>query len=191
MNRVELIGRLTRDPELRRSSAGMGILKFTVAVNRNRQARPGEPTADFISCTAFGKTAENMARYLHKGSQIAVEGRIETGSYTNQQGQKVWTTDVICDRVEFLDSKGASRQDGYDQNGSYSQGGYGNGGYGGYSNGGYSAPTENNPYARSDSGYGNGGYSAPAAQSAPASSEPDLPFDSDEPIDIASDDLPF
>lgn len=189
MNRVDLIGRLTRDPELRRSASGMSILKFTLAVNRARQARPGEPTADFISCTAFGKTADNMARFLHKGSQCAVEGRIETGSYTNQQGQKVWTTDVICDRVEFLDTKGASRQDGYGQDGGYSQGGYGN-----YSGSGFAAPAEGNPYARSESGFG-GGYSAPASTQAsrPAepSAQPDMPFDTDEPIDIASDDLPF
>lgn len=104
MNRVELIGRITKDLEPRRTQSGSTLLRFTLAVNRRKKAN-GQQEADFVSCRAFGKTADNMARYLHKGSQIAVEGRIETGSYTNQQGQKVYTTDVICDRVDFLDPK--------------------------------------------------------------------------------------
>lgn len=109
MNRVELIGRLTKDLEPRQTQSGSTLLRFTLAVNRQKKAE-GQQDADFVSCRAFGKTADNMARYLHKGSQLAVEGRIETGSYTNQQGQKVYTTDVICERVEFLDSR-ESRQE--------------------------------------------------------------------------------
>lgn len=101
MNRVELVGRLTRDPEMRMSQTGNAVTRFTVAVNRNRKVE-GQPEADFISCVAFGKTAEFMANYLKKGYLISVEGRIQTGSYDNQQGQRVYTTDIMCDNVQNL-----------------------------------------------------------------------------------------
>ena len=99
MNRVELVGRLTRDPEMRMSQSGMGVVRFSVAVNRTRKVE-GQPDADFINCVAFGKTAEFMEKYIKKGYLVSVEGRIQTGSYENQQGQKVYTTDVICDSVQ-------------------------------------------------------------------------------------------
>ena len=104
MNVVVISGNLARDPEVRYGQNQLAIAKFTVAVNRI--PRGGEDAgADFIRVTAFGKQAENIERFLKKGSKVGVEGRIQTGSYENKEGQKVYTTDVIANRVEFLDSK--------------------------------------------------------------------------------------
>ena len=100
MNHVTLIGRLTRDPELKYSNSGTAFCRFTVAVNRdfNREE------ADFINCLAFKKTAETIAEYLSKGKRIALQGRIQTGSYENKNGDKVSTFEVVADRFEFVDS---------------------------------------------------------------------------------------
>jgi single-strand DNA-binding protein len=116
MNSVVLIGRLTRDPELKFVPAtGMAVTRLTLAVDKDlfgdkkQQAiSQGKPTADFISITVFGKIAENCANYLAKGSQCAVHGRISTGSYTTQSGEKRYTTDVLADKVEFIGGKGQS-----------------------------------------------------------------------------------
>jgi len=108
MNTVNLIGRLTKDPELRYSPSGVAICKFTVAVNRDFTNQSGEREADFITCTAFKKTAENLSNYQTKGSRIGVVGRIQTGSFEGQDGKRVFTTDVMVDRIEFLDSKNQS-----------------------------------------------------------------------------------
>lgn len=108
MNTVNLIGRLTKDPELRYTSSGMAICKFTLAVNRDFTNQNGEREADFINCTTFKKTAENLVNYQKKGSQIGVVGRIQTGSYEGQDGKRIFTTDVVVDRVEFLSSGGAN-----------------------------------------------------------------------------------
>ncbi|MBR6390671.1 MAG: single-stranded DNA-binding protein [Lachnospiraceae bacterium] len=114
MNRVILMGRLTRDPDVRYSQ-GEGTIsnaRYTLAVDRNvsRNSGDDQPTADFISCVAFGRTAEFVEKYLKKGTKIAIEGRIQTGSYTNKDGQRVYTTDVIVDRHEFCESRGASSE---------------------------------------------------------------------------------
>lgn len=97
MNKTMLLGRVTRDIELRFGKDGMAIAKFSVAVNRMKK---GE--ADYPNCIAFGKTAETIANYMKKGSQICIEGHIQTGSYTNKEGVKVYTTDVIVDRFDFV-----------------------------------------------------------------------------------------
>ncbi len=113
MNRVILMGRLTRDPEVRYSQDGtISNARYTLAVDRNvsRNANDDQPTADFIGCVCFGRTAEFVEKYLKKGTKIAVEGRIQTGSYTNKEGQRVYTTDVIVDRHEFCESRGASQE---------------------------------------------------------------------------------
>ena len=110
MNTVNLIGRLTKDPELRYTPSGIAVCKFTLAVNRDFTNQQGEREADFINCTAFKKTAENLANYQRKGSQIGVIGRIQTGSYQRDDGTKVFTTDVMVDRVEFLGSKQNNEQ---------------------------------------------------------------------------------
>lgn len=106
MNRTVLVGRLTKDPELRYTQSGVAVANFTIAVNR-RFAREGEPSADFIPVIVWQKQAENVAKYLSKGSQVAVEGRIQTSSYDNKEGQRVFRTDVVADQVEFLSSKGS------------------------------------------------------------------------------------
>lgn len=105
MNMVVLMGRLTRDPEVRASQNGLTIASYTLAVDR-RFKRDGEPSADFIRCKAFGKTAEFAERYFKKGVKIAVSGRIETGSYEGKSG-KVYTTDIIVEHQEFCESKSA------------------------------------------------------------------------------------
>jgi single stranded DNA-binding protein (ssb) len=113
MNKVILMGRLTRDPEVRYSSGegSMAIARYSLAVDR-RFKRDGEPTADFINCTVFGKSAEFAEKYFRQGIKIAVTGRIQTGSYTNKEGQRVYTTDVIVEEQEFAESKasGESQQ---------------------------------------------------------------------------------
>ena len=102
MNKVILMGRLTRDPEVRYSqgATATAIARFSMAVDR-RFKRDGEPDADFINCVAFGRTGEFIERYGHKGTKFVVEGRIQTGSYTNKDGQRVYTTDVVAENVEF------------------------------------------------------------------------------------------
>ena len=109
MNKVVLMGRLVRDPEIYYSNGenALAIAKFTLALNR-RFNRRDDRTADFIICKAFGKQAEFAERFLYKGIKVAVSGRIETGSYTNRDGQKVYTTEVILDEIEFAESKAAN-----------------------------------------------------------------------------------
>ena len=110
MNKVVLMGRLTRNPEVRYSQgdASTAVARYTLAVDRRFKRQGDEQTADFISCVSFGKTAEFVERYLKQGTKIAGCGRIQTGSYTNKDGQKVYTTDVVLDEVEFAESKNAS-----------------------------------------------------------------------------------
>ncbi len=110
MNRVILMGRLTRDPEVRYSQndTSMAIARFSIAVDRRRQQNNDGQTADFINIVAFGRLGEFAEKYLHKGTKVALEGRIQTGSYTNKEGVKVYTTDIIADNIEFAESKGAS-----------------------------------------------------------------------------------
>lgn len=127
MNKVILMGRLTRDPDIRYTQAAepMAIARYTLAVDR-RVKREGnsEQTADFISCVAFGKTAEFAERYLHQGTKIVVEGRIQTGSYTNKDGQKVYTTDVVVENCEFAESKNAGSSSEETSRGSSPTGAY-------------------------------------------------------------------
>ena len=154
MNKVILMGNLTRDPDIRYTQGenSMAVARFTVAVNRRRSSQDGQREADFIGCVAFGRQAEFAERYLHQGSRITLSGRIQTGSYTNKDGQKVYTTDVVVEELEFAESKAASdaRQGGqssYQGGGSGWQGGnqnsyqgggssYQNNSYGGNQNAG-------------------------------------------------------
>ena len=109
MNKVILMGRLTTDPEVRYSAGenALAIARYTLAVDR-RFRRDGEASADFISCVSFGRTAEFAEKYFRQGLKIAVTGRIQTGSYTNREGQKVYTTEVVVEDQEFAESKAAS-----------------------------------------------------------------------------------
>lgn len=108
VNRVVLVGRLTKDPELRYSNSNIPMVYFTVAVNRTFTDQNGQRQADFIGCVAFRKQAENMARFLGRGSQVAVEGRIQTRNYQGKDGNTVYVTEVVADSVQFLESKNSS-----------------------------------------------------------------------------------
>ncbi len=136
MNKVILMGRLTRDPEIRYSQGASqtAVARFSVAVDR-RFKREGEPDADFFNCTAFGKQAEFIERYLHKGTKIVLCGRIQNDNYTNKDGQMVYSVRVMVDEIEFAESKNASSGggDSYNNGGSFNNGG-------GYNGGGYNAP---------------------------------------------------
>lgn len=130
MNKVILMGRLTRDPDVRYSAGenSTAVARYTLAVDR-RFKRDGEATADFISCVAFGRSAEFAEKYFRQGIRIVVSGRIQTGSYTNRDGVKVYTTDVVVDDQEFAESKSASAEN----SGAFGGGGssYGNAPFGG------------------------------------------------------------
>lgn len=115
MNSVQLVGRLTRDPEMRYTDGGSAIAKFSLAVDRRYKSENG-PTADFPNCVAFGRTAEFIEKYFRKGMRMGCQGRIQTGSYTNNDGQKVYTTDVVVESCEFVESK-ASQQPEENNNG--------------------------------------------------------------------------
>ena len=110
MNKVILMGRLTRDAEVRYSQGdnSLAIARFSLAVDRRHKKDGEEQTADFISCVAFGKTGEFLEKFGHKGTKFVIEGRIQTGSYTNKDGQKVYTTNVVVESVEFAESKSAA-----------------------------------------------------------------------------------
>jgi single-strand DNA-binding protein len=112
MNKVTLMGRLTRDPNVRYTEADppMAIARYTLAVDRRFGKKDGEQSADFINCVAFGRSGEFAEKYLHQGTKIAVAGRIQTGSYTNKEGNKVYTTDVVVEDQEFAESKKASEE---------------------------------------------------------------------------------
>lgn len=109
INRVVLVGRLTKDPELRYTSSNIPVAKFTLAVNRTFAGPTGEREADFIQCVIWRKQAENITRFVRKGSLVGVEGRIQTGSYEDKDGIRKYTTEVVCDSVQFLEPK--SQQD--------------------------------------------------------------------------------
>lgn len=106
MNKVELLGRLTRDPDIRYSNSeeSIAVARFNLAVER-RHRKDGQTESDFISCVAFGRSAEFAEKYLHKGTKIVLVGRIQTGNYTNQDGQKIYTTDVVAEEMYFAESK--------------------------------------------------------------------------------------
>lgn len=153
MNKVILMGRLTRDPDIRYTQGenSMCIARYTLAVDRRHKQQNADQTADFISCVAFGRAGEFAEKYLRKGTKITIAGRIQTGSYTNKDGQRVYTTDVVIEEQEFAESKGSGQNNA--QNGQ--QGGYGqnngqqqnnghtgqNGGHSGQQNGYYSQGT--------------------------------------------------
>lgn len=110
MNKVIVVGRLTRDPEMKYTTgeSATAIARFSLAVNRKFKNADGEYEADFINCVAFGKTAEFVEKYFNKGMAMGIVGRIQTGSYTNKDGQKVYTTEVVVEETEFVESKNKS-----------------------------------------------------------------------------------
>lgn len=119
LNRVVLVGRLTKDPEYRVTQSGIAVASFTLAVNRTFTNANGERQADFINCIVFRKQAENVNTYLHKGSLAGVDGRLQSRSYDNQEGRRVYVTEVVCESVQFLEPKnsrnGGDHYDDYPQ----------------------------------------------------------------------------
>ena len=181
INRVILVGRLTKEPELRRTQGGASVVSFSLAVNRRVQT-PGQPEADFFNCVAWNKLAETMAQYLHKGSLIGLEGRLQARSYDNQQGQRVHVVEVVAESIEFLEPKSSRPQTAQTQ--TQAQGNRGG-------------------YQQQNAGYQNRGYQqVQQPQSTQQAQRPDYGFiygsDAQEPqtyengsVPIASSDLPF
>ncbi|EUJ31001.1 ssDNA-binding protein [Listeria floridensis FSL S10-1187] len=173
MNRVVLVGRLTKDPELRYTPAGVAVATFTLAVNRTFTNQQGEREADFINCVVWRKPAENVANFLKKGSLAGVDGRVQTRNYEGQDGRRVYVTEVVAESVQFLEPKNATNSGGN--------------GYQGNSGGGYN---NNNNY---NANAGAGGYNQNQQSSSQGFERANNnPFASDgKPIDISDDDLPF
>jgi single-strand DNA-binding protein len=168
LNRIILIGRLTRDPELRYTPAGVAVTQFTLAVDRNFTGQNGEREADFIPVVTWRQLAETCANYLRKGRLAAVEGRIQVRNYENNEGKRVYVTEVIADNVRFLESS-QNREGGNAPSGGSTpeEPAFGGGG-----NGGNSARGNNNNFSRNNNNQD--------------------PFSGDgKPIDISDDDLPF
>lgn len=115
INRVILVGRLTKDPEYRQTPSGVSVATFTLAVNRSFTNSQGEREADFINVVVFRKQAENVSKYLSKGSLAGVDGRIQSRNYENNEGQRVFVTEVVADSVQFMDSKGSNQQNSQPQ----------------------------------------------------------------------------
>ncbi|MGM9900160.1 MAG: single-stranded DNA-binding protein [Bacilli bacterium] len=178
MNRVTLVGRITRDPELRTSSNNFPFVAFTIAVNRVQSNANGEREADFINCVAFNKQAENLARFIKKGSLIGVEGKLQTRRYQAGDGSNRVATEVICDMVHFLEPRGTSNQGGYNDYSSYEprQNSY--------------QPQQNNYQQPQTNSYDQRPYQQPNMNQTPA--ESDNPFDDiKNQFNITDDDLPF
>lgn len=159
INNVVLVGRMTRDAELRYTPSNVATASFTLAVNRNFKSQSGEREADFINCVIWRQQAENLANWAKKGALVGVTGRIQTRNYDNQQGQRVYVTEVVVDNFQLLESR-ATREGGS----AYSQAG----GFSAPSQNSYSAPSQTPNFARDDSPFG---------QSSPMDiSDDDLPF---------------
>ncbi|ANK60599.1 MULTISPECIES: single-stranded DNA-binding protein [Loigolactobacillus] len=182
INRVVLVGRLTRDPDLRYTSGGAAVATFTVAVNRQFTNRNGDREADFISCVIWRKAAENFANFTHKGSLVGVDGRIQTRNYDNAEGQRVYVTEVVVDNFSLLESRSTDERR-QQNNANQNPGGYQDkpaSNFGGNAN--------NNPAPQSSSSQ------APASGSTSntPNSNPNDPFaNNGDSIDISDDDLPF
>lgn len=123
INRVILVGRLTKNPEIKKTPNGASICKFTLAVSRKVKAQ-GQPDADFISCVAWNKTADLMYQYLKKGSLIGIDGRLQTGKFTNNNGETIYTCDVMVESLQFLDKKDDSQSNNQEREMTFSEGGY-------------------------------------------------------------------
>lgn len=173
MNRVVLVGRLTRDPELKYTPNGIPVATFTLAVNRTFSNQHGEREADFINCVVWRKPAENVANFLKKGSLAGVDGRIQTRTYEGQDGKRMYFTEVVADSVQFLEPKSAS-------------------GGGGRSNDYYGAPP-GGPQGSGSPSYGGGNQNQRQNQNTNQgfTKVDQDPFAGNGQIDISDDDLPF
>lgn len=175
MNRVMLVGRITRDPELRTSPNGVSFTAFSIAVNRPVPNAQGERVADFINCVAFNKQAENLARFIKKGGLIGVEGKLQTRSYQAQDGSNRNVTEVVCDAITFLESRSSQQSGGYNDYSSY--------------DGSYQQPQQGNTQRNT---YVQPQQPAPVKPQAPVQKEEPNSFsDVEQQFDISDDDLPF
>lgn len=187
LNRVILIGRLTRDPEMRYTPAGVAVTQFTLAVDRPFQSG-GEREADFIPVVTWRQLAELCANYLRKGRLAAVEGRIQVRNYENNEGKRVYVTEVIADNVRFLES---NREGQREESGSYGGGSQGQGGGGSYG-GNQGGQGGGGGYGGGGGGsYGGGGGNRSGGGSSRNDNSRDPFSDDGRPIDISEDDLPF
>lgn len=166
MNSVCLVGRLTRDPELKYTTSNIAVATFSLAVNRNFKDANGEREADFINCVIWRQQAENLANWAKKGALIGITGRIQTRSYENQQGQRVYVTEVVAENFQMLESRNSQ---------------------GNQQNQGNSFQNGNSPQG----GSANGGYNQRPQQQVPNNSRGGAPFGNSNPFDISDDDLPF
>src|SRR5690625_36691 len=162
LNRVVIVGRLTRDPDLRYTPNGVAVANFTVAANRPFTNQQGNREADFINCVVWRKPAENLANYMKKGNLIGVDGRLQSRSYEGQDGKTVYVTEVVADSVQFLEPKGSSQGGGQSPAGSQSNQSYNQ-------NQGQNQNQNQNQNQQQNNPFKNDG----------------------EPIDISDDDLPF
>lgn len=190
INRAVLTGRLTRDPELRYTTSGTAVVSFTLAVDRQFRNQNGDRDADFVNCVIWRKSAENFSNFTHKGSLVGVEGRIQTRNYENQQGNRVYVTEVVVDNFALLEPR---------QNGGMNQGGqqqpFNNGSNQPFAGqpqqqfGGNQPQTNNAPQGSPSSNNGFGG-NAPANNDAPFSAG-NTNNDGEQKIDVSDDELPF
>lgn len=179
MNRVVLVGRLTKDPELRYTPAGVAVATFTLAVNRTFTNQQGEREADFINCVVWRKPAENVANFLKKGSMAGVDGRVQTRNYEGNDGKRVYVTEIVAESVQFLEPRNSNSGGGnnYQGGNTNNNSNYNNGG-----NNFGQAPTNNGGFGQDQQQSQNQNYQ----------STNNDPFASDgKPIDISDDDLPF
>jgi single-strand DNA-binding protein len=188
INRVVLVGRLTKDPELRYTPSGVPMARFTIAVNRTFSSQSGEREADFIGCIAWRKQAENLANFMKKGSLVGVEGRIQTGSYEGQDGKRVYTTDVVADAVQFLEPRGGSNASQSSPNQQY-------GGQQNYGGGQPSYNSQSNQQfggAQPQDSFGSYQQNQPPQNQQNYTRVDEDPFaNSKGPIEVSEDDLPF
>ncbi|MBI5975053.1 single-stranded DNA-binding protein [Staphylococcus canis] len=166
INRVVLVGRLTKDPEYRTTPSGVSVATFTLAVNRTFTNAQGEREADFINCVVFRKQAENVSNFLFKGSLAGVDGRLQSRSYENQEGRRIFVTEVVCDSVQFLEPKSQNQRHANNSGNDFQS--YGQG-FGGQQQGQNASYQNNNQSANNDNPFAN----------------------ANGPIDISDDDLPF
>ncbi len=163
INNVVLVGRMTKDAELRYTPSQVAVATFTLAVNRTFKSQNGEREADFINCVIWRQPAENLANWAKKGALVGITGRIQTRNYENQQGQRVYVTEVVADNFQMLESR-ATREGG--SSNSYNNGGFNNN------------SSSNNSYSAS-------------SQQTPNFGRDESPFGNSNPMDISDDDLPF
>ena len=187
INNVVLVGRLTKDPELTYTPSGVAKARFTIAVNRSFSNQQGEREADFISCIAWRAQAQNLANFMRKGGLIGVQGRIQTGSYEGQDGKRVYTTDIVADSIQFLESKNAGGgRDSYQPQ--QNQPSYG-GGQPDYMN---AAPANNYGNRAPEPGFNNYQQNQPPMNQQNHTRVDADPFaNSKGQVDVSEDDLPF